>query len=174
MKRLRLASAWLAGCSGCHMSLLNLHNYLLDLLGDYELVYSPFIDIKEFPQKVDIALIEGAVSTRENLEMARVIRERTRIVASLGDCAVNGNVTSLRNPQGKKAALDCVYARHNIQPGALGSDLAPLLNSVLPLHQVIRVDVFISGCPPEPEQIKSALKQLSAGIQENAENFPTY
>lgn len=141
------------------MSLLNLHSSLLDLLDHYELVYSPFIDIKEFPQGVDIALIEGAVSTKENLEMARIIRERSRIVASLGDCAVNGNVTALRNPHRKQAVLDCAYARQNIQASDFGAEVSTLLNSVRPLHQVIRVDAFIPGCPPEPDQIRSVLKQ---------------
>lgn len=164
MKRLRLATAWMSGCSGCHMSLLNLHSGLLDLLDHYDLVYSPFIDIKEFPQGVDIALIEGAVSTQENLEMARIIRERSRIVASLGDCAVNGNVTALRNPLGKKAVLDCAYARQNIQAWNFGAAVSTLLNSVRPLHQVIRVDAFIPGCPPEPDQIRSVLRQLSADL----------
>ena len=164
MKRLRLATAWMSGCSGCHMSLLNLHGDLLDLIDHYELVYSPFIDIKEFPQKVDIVLIEGAVSTKENLGLVRIIRERTRIVAGLGDCALNGNVTALRNPQGKTAVLDCAYAQHNAQPGGFGSDVSTLLNSVVPLHHVIQVDAFIPGCPPEPEQIRVALKQLSGRL----------
>lgn len=164
MKRLSLATVWLSGCSGCHMSLLNLHGDLFDLFGHYELVYSPFMDIKEFPQCVDIALIEGAVSTMDNLEMARIIRERTRVVASLGDCAVNGNVTALRNPHGKAAVLDTAYIHHDNQQGVFGSDVSMLLNSVLPLHHVIQVNAFIPGCPPEPMQIKAALSQLAVGL----------
>lgn len=164
MKRLRLATVWLSGCSGCHMSLLNLHNDLLNLFGHHDLVYSPFIDIKEFPQSVDIALIEGAVSTSDNLEMARIIRERTRIVASLGDCAVNGNVTALRNPHGKAAVLDTAYILHDNRQGIFGSEASMLLNSALPLHHVIQVNAFIPGCPPEPLQIKAALSQLSVGL----------
>ncbi|MFA7060709.1 MAG: hypothetical protein WC156_07815 [Pedobacter sp.] len=164
MKRIRLATAWLSGCSGCHMSLLNLHGDLLELFELYELVYSPFTDIKEFPRNVDIALIEGAVSSQDNLEMARIIRERTLIVASLGDCALNGNVTALRNPKGKTTVIDAAYTQHNNQPGGFGSDVSTLLNSALPLHHVILVNAFISGCPPEPDQIRSALKQLAVRL----------
>lgn len=164
MKRLRLATVWLSGCSGCHMSLLNLHGDLLDLFKQYQLVYSPFTDIKEFPQSVDIALIEGAVSTKDNLEMARIIRERTRIVASMGDCAVNGNVTALRNPHGKTAVLDTTYVQYDNQQAGFGPDVSTLLNSVLPLHHVIQVNAFIPGCPPEPLQIKAVLRQLCSGL----------
>lgn len=155
MKRIRLATAWLAGCSGCHMSLLNLHEGLLELFASCDLVYSPLADVKEYPQEVDIALVEGAVGNRENREMAEFIRRRTAIVVSLGDCAVNGNVTALRNPHGTRQALEQVY------PGTVWTrDVPQLLATVLPLHQVIHVDRFIPGCPPLPEQIRQALEEL--------------
>ena len=155
MRRIRLATAWLSGCSGCHMSLLNLHGGLLELFESCDLVFSPLADIKEYPHEVDIVLVEGAVANDENREMAKLIRRRTAIVASLGDCAVNGNITALRNPHGTQQALDLVY------PGPVWTGDVPRLSAtVLPLHQVIRVDRFIPGCPPLPEHIRQAVVEL--------------
>lgn len=156
MKRARLATVWLSGCSGCHMSLLNLHGLLLELLSRHDLVYSPLLDIKEYPRHVDIALIEGAVANRDNLALAEKIRERTGVVISLGDCAVNGNVTGLRNPLDRDGMMRRCYGEDN-GPVA-GSE--ELLARVVPLHQVIRVEGFIPGCPPEPSCILEKLGQF--------------
>lgn len=155
MKSIRLATVWLSGCSGCHMSLLNMHQGLLDILERCELVYSPLVDVKEYPATVDIALVEGAVASAEHLEMARIIRQRTTIVVSLGDCAVNGNISALRNPAGLAATLECSYGTIE-----LGPELARLEAHVLPLHQVIRIDAFVPGCPPDPALIRQALTDL--------------
>src|SRR5262249_11945117 len=104
MGRLRLATVWLGGCSGCHMSFLDLDEWLIDLAGRADLVYSPLADHKHYPEGVDVVLVEGAVASDENLHMIRTVRERTRVLVSFGDCAVTGNVTALRNPLG--AALE--------------------------------------------------------------------
>src|SRR6516164_5300370 len=97
MSKARLATVWLDGCSGCHMSILDMDERLIELADRMKLVYSPLVDTKEYPENVDIVLVEGAVSTEEDLERIRKIRQRTRILASLGDCAVTANVPSLRN-----------------------------------------------------------------------------
>jgi NAD-reducing hydrogenase small subunit len=152
MKPIRLATAWLSGCSGCHMSLLNLHQVLLEVLAQCQLVYSPLMDIKEYPHGVDIALVEGAVGTAENREMAKIIRQRTGIVISLGDCAVNGNVSALRNPAGLAETLEKSYGETSWKPG-----LSVLETRVLPLHHVIQVEGFISGCPPDPALIRQEI-----------------
>jgi NAD-reducing hydrogenase small subunit len=154
MKTVRLATAWLSGCSGCHMSLLNMHQGLLEILARCDLVYSPLMDIKEYPQGVDIVLVEGAVSNADNREMAEIIRQRSGFVISLGDCAVNGNVSALRNPGGLAATLDGPYGEIEWEPG-----LSRLEARVRPLHQVIRVDGFIPGCPPDPALIRQAISQ---------------
>jgi len=154
MSPVRLATVWLSGCSGCHMSLLNTHQELLEILARCDLVYSPLMDIKEYPAGVDIVLVEGAVANGENREMAQIIRQRTRIVISLGDCAVNGNVSALRNPGGLAVTLECSYGETVRDPG-----LNRLDARVLPLHQVIRVDVFIPGCPPDPALIRQEIVQ---------------
>jgi NAD-reducing hydrogenase small subunit len=93
----RVATVWLGGCSGCHMSFLDLDERLLELGDAMDLVYSPIADIKEFPHDVDVTLVEGAVASREHEELAHLIRTRSRYVVSFGDCAVTGNVTAMRN-----------------------------------------------------------------------------
>lgn len=155
MKPLRLATVWLSGCSGCHMSLLNLHGALLDLLGQVELVYSPLMDAKEYPREVDIVLVEGAVGNRENWNTAEMIRAQSRVVVSLGDCACYGNISSLRNQAGLIATLDAAYGT---QPP--GPDVVVLEQQALPLHQVITVDAYIPGCPPKPHLIEEKMTQL--------------
>lgn len=162
-QKLRLASAWLGGCSGCHMSFLDLDETLITLLGKAELVYGPLVDAKQYPQKVDICLVEGAVSTRDHLELAQTIRHNSRQVISFGDCAVTGNLTSMRNRIPVAELLTRVY--HEPLPAAAdGSGLLPeLLPQALPLHQVIKVDVYLPGCPPAPERIMAVLTALLAG-----------
>src|SRR6266540_2042514 len=91
MNKPRLATVWLGGCSGCHMSFLDLDEWLIDLAEKVEVVYTPLADVKTYPDEVDVCLVEGAVANDENLEMARRVRAATRFVVSLGDCAVTGN-----------------------------------------------------------------------------------
>jgi len=154
MRPIRLATVWLSGCSGCHMSLLNTHQELLEILASCELVYSPLMDVKEYPQGVDIALVEGAVANQDNQEMARIIRQRTGVVISLGDCAINGNVSALRNPAGLTETLERSYGETCWSAG-----LTRLAPRVLPLHQFIHVEAFIPGCPPDPAEIRQVLLQ---------------
>ena len=103
--KLRLATVWLGGCSGCHMSFLDMDEFLFDLAERVDLVYSPIVDIKEFPTGVDLTLVEGAVANEDNRELALQVRERSARVVSFGDCAVTGNVTAMRNPLGDPEAI---------------------------------------------------------------------
>ena len=98
MSKIKLATVWLDGCSGCHMSFLDLDERLLAVAQKAELVYSPLVDAKEFPPDVDVTLVEGAVSSEEDLHKIRMVRERTKVLVSLGDCAVTANVPGMRNP----------------------------------------------------------------------------
>ena len=164
--KIRLATVWLGGCSGCHMSFLDLDEKLIDLAEAVDLVYSPIADVKEFPENVDVTLVEGAVANVDHLELAEQIRERSKIVVSFGDCAVTGNVTSLRNKFPVEDLLTKVYHEG---PGAAprGGEfdkvVPALIPRVLPLHQVIAVDAFIPGCPPDAERIWAAVSSLLAG-----------
>ena len=164
--KIRLATVWLGGCSGCHMSFLDLDERLIDLAEAADLVYSPIADTKEFPENVDVTLVEGAVANVDHIELVHQIRERSKIVVSFGDCAVTGNVTSLRNHLKVDDLLTKVYhegpGKH---PRGLEADrlIPALIPTVLPLHQVISVDAYIPGCPPDPDRIWAAVSALLRG-----------
>jgi NAD-reducing hydrogenase small subunit len=164
--KIRLATAWLGGCSGCHMSFLDLDEKLIDLAAAVDLVYSPIADLKEFPENVDVTLVEGAVANVDHLELAQQIRARSKLVVSFGDCAVTGNVTSLRNRLQVDDLLTQVYQEGpgQVPRGGEADKIIPaLLPKVLPLHQVVPVDAFIPGCPPDPERIWAAVSALLQG-----------
>jgi NAD-reducing hydrogenase small subunit len=166
MSKLRLATAWLGGCSGCHMSFLDLGERVIELMDSCELVYSPLMDIKEFPEGVDVTMVEGAVANLENLELLQQIRKSSKLLISFGDCAITGNVTSLRNFFSVEDVLTAVYhAGPGSAPRSDETDeiLPELLPRVLPLHQVVQVDAYIPGCPPDPERIYTALVALLQG-----------
>ncbi len=164
-KKLRLATAWLGGCSGCHMSFLDLDELLLELFAVADLVYSPIADVKEFPEDVDITLVEGAVANVDHVKLAQEIRERSKVIVSFGDCAVTGNVTSLRNKLNVDDLLTKVYHEGpGRAPQGDNKDVMPeLLPRVIPLHQLVKVDAFITGCPPDTERIWAAVGPLLQG-----------
>jgi NAD-reducing hydrogenase small subunit len=162
----RLATVWLDGCSGCHMSFLDLDERLIELAEKVDLVYSPLVDIKEFPADVDIALIEGAVSSEEDLHKIQMIRKKTRTLVSLGDCSVTANVPGMRNPFGVKAVCDRAYTENvTLNPGTPTQVIPKLLPYARPVHEVVNVDVFIPGCPPSADTIYYALSELLEGRQ---------
>ncbi len=160
----RLATVWLDGCSGCHMSFLDLDDRLLNLSSAIELVYSPLVDRKDFPDEVDVTLVEGSVSSEEDLHKIKRVREHTKILVSLGDCAVTGNVPSLRNPIGPDAVIKRAYLESDLlHPATPTQNIPPLLPVVRPIHAVVKVDLYIPGCPPAAGIIEYALLELLAG-----------
>ncbi len=168
MDKVKVGTIWLDACSGCHMSLLDMDEKLVAIADKIEMVYGPLVDSKNIPEGTDVFLVTGSVSTNEELEKALEIREKSRIVASLGDCAVTGNVPSMRNSAGAKEALQAAYARgekpEEKMPGLPGNSTLPvLLKRVRPLHEVIEVDEFIQGCPPGADLINLMLGELLEG-----------
>lgn len=160
----RIATVWLDGCSGCHMSLLDMDQRLLELVDRIELVYSPLVDEKEFPENVDVTLVEGSISNEKNLEQIRRIRERTKILVSLGDCAVTGNVPSMRNAFSVDQVLESAYGGlHNPDAKTQFEGVPKLLKTVTPVHSAVKVDIFVPGCPPSADVIHYTITELLEG-----------
>lgn len=176
MKKTKLATIWLSGCSGCHMSFLDQDELLLELAKKVQLVYSPIVDEKVFPENVDVTLIEGAVANEEQLSLLKEARARTKILISLGDCAVTGNVPALRNAWGSSArlALERAYVENADMNKQIPTDVPKLLDSVRPLHEVVKVDYFVPGCPPPASVITYVLTELLAGRTPNMEGRSKY
>lgn len=157
--RARLATVQLGGCAGCHASLLDSDERLLQLAERAELVYSPLADAKRFPERVDVCLVEGAASTEADVELLRSIRERTRHVVALGDCAAWGNVTAMRDAIGGAArVLTPAWTSARRDP-----HLPALLDRVRPVEEVVAVDVFLPGCPPTADLVFFATSELLDG-----------
>jgi len=166
MDRVKLATVWFGGCSGCHMSFLDMDEFLIDIADKIELVYSPIMDLKEYPKNVDIVFIEGAIANDEQLHFVKTIRQKTKFVISFGDCAVTGNVTAMRNPLGNAlTVLNRGYIENatlNQQIPAENDILPTLLDKVKSVHEVIPVDLFIPGCPPPADRIRYVIEKLLA------------
>jgi NAD-reducing hydrogenase small subunit len=164
MKRARLATVWLDGCSGCHMSLLDMDEVIISIAKRVEVVYGPLVDAQEFPKAVDVAVIEGAISSQEDLERVRIIRQRSKLVVALGDCAVTGNVPAMRNQIAPRKLLERIYVE-GVQetPGIPTEGVPALLRHAIPVHEVVKVDLHVPGCPPSAQAIVSVLGELLDG-----------
>lgn len=168
MDKVRFATIWLGGCSGCHMSFLDMDEWLFELADKIDLVYSPFADVKEYPDNVDVCLVEGSVANEDNLALVRQARKKTKILISFGDCAVTANVPGMRNPirNSADAVLKACYVDMgdtNAQmPEALGV-LPRLRDHVQPVHELVSVDYFMPGCPPSADRIRNFIDPLLRG-----------
>jgi NAD-reducing hydrogenase small subunit len=164
MKKVRLATIWLDGCSGCHMSLLDVDEAIIAIAKRVEVVYGPLVDAQEFPKAVDVTLVEGAVSSQHDLEKIHVVRQRSKLVVALGDCAVTGNVPAMRNQHPARKMLERIYVEGAQEARGVPADGVPaLLRQAVPIQEVVKVDLHIPGCPPGPASIAYALGELIEG-----------
>lgn len=164
MSKLKLATVWLDGCSGCHMSFLDMDERLLELADIVELVYSPLVDAKEFPNDVDIALVEGAVASVDDEKKIRKVRAHTKTLVAMGDCAITGNVPAMRNAVGPEAILERAYIENATAQPQIPLIVVPrLLKIVRPIHEFVPVDVYLPGCPPSADTFHTALVALITG-----------
>jgi NAD-reducing hydrogenase small subunit len=171
-----LATIWLSGCSGCHMSFLDQDELLIDLAKKIQLVYSPLADTKIFPENVAVTLVEGAVNNEEQLDLLKKARDQTKILISLGDCAVTGNVSALRNAwsESDKVVLKRAYIETADVNPQIPKDIPRLLKKAYALHEMVKVDYFIPGCPPSAGLINYVLTELLSGRAPNMENKSKY
>ena len=174
--KVRVATVWLSGCSGCHMSFLDQDERLIDLAQKIQIVYSPIADIKEFPENVDVTLIEGAIANEEQLAMLKNARAKSKILISLGDCAVTGNVTALRNAwrHSDQLIIERAYLDKSDLNPQKPDQVPKLLVKARPLHEAVKVDFYIPGCPPPADQINYVLTELLAGRTPKMEGRSKY
>ena len=163
MKKLKVATVWLDGCSGCHMSLLDMDAAIISLAQKIELVYGPLVDAQEFPEDVDVTLVEGAVSSQDDLNKIQKIRQRTHLLVAMGDCAVTGNVPAMRNSIPVTRMLQCVYASGGEARTIPSEGVPVLLKQARPIREFVTVDVSLPGCPPPSKSIAGVIAALLDG-----------
>lgn len=169
--KLKLATTSLAGCFGCHMSFLDMDERLVELLEQIEFDRSPFTDIKQLGP-CDIGLIEGGVCNAENVHVLRTFREHCRILVAVGACAINGGVPAMRNHYSLQECLEEVYLNSpdTVNPHIPNDPELPLLlDKVYPVHEVVKIDYFLPGCPPAGDAFYSLLKDLIVGREPQVE-----
>ena len=165
MSKPRIATVWLDGCSGCHMSLLDLDERLLDIFERADLVYSPLVDFKEFPEDVDVCLVEGAVSSEEDLHKIqhgpRADEDAHRLRRLRRDLQRPGHAQPDR---GRSRCWTAPTVENVTLNPQLPTEIVPkLLPTAQPVHRVVTVDVFLPGCPPHADLIYTMLDDLLAG-----------
>ncbi len=168
MARPRIATCSLAGCFGCHMSLLDIDERILELAELVEFDRSPIDDFKEFQGRCAVGLIEGGCANEENVETLREFRRRCDVLVSVGDCATMGGIPAMRNLVPLEECLREAYVDgptvHNpdgLPPG--DPELPRLLDRVYPVAEVVRIDGHVPGCPPSADALWAALTALLAG-----------
>ena len=167
MAKVKIATDWLAGCAGCHMSILDIDERIVALLEAVEITSSPVTDLKHPPKEgVTVGILEGAICNTHNIDVAKLMRERCQILIALGDCATFGNVPAMRNLVGTAAALKRAYLdTESVVDGLIpdSPELGKPLDRVTGVGDVVKVDLFIPGCPPSADSIFFALSELLAG-----------
>jgi NAD-reducing hydrogenase small subunit len=164
MKKAKLATLWLDGCSGCHMSILDIDEAIALVAQKADIVYGPLVDAQEFPEDVDVTIVEGAVSNLDDYEKIKHVREHTRLLVALGDCAITSNVPGMRNPIPVKKLLERIYVQGvDAQPRIPSEGVPTLMKRAVPLQEVVKVDLFVPGCPPPASAIGYVLGELLDG-----------
>lgn len=168
-----IATASLAGCFGCHMSLLDIDDRILELIELVEFNKSPIDDIKTFTKQCDIGIIEGGACNTENVHVLKEFRKNCKILISLGECAIMGGLPAMRNGIPVKECLDEAYLngptvgenKEKIMPN--DEELPIILDKVYPLHEIVKIDYYLPGCPPRADLIWQAVVALVTGDELN-------
>lgn len=167
MGKPKVASDWLAGCSGCHMSLLDIDERIVKLVELVDLRSTPITDLKHPDESgVDVGILEGGINNSTNEEVAKMMRKRCKILVSLGDCAVFGGVPAMRNFFTIEESLRRAYVETESTDAEGKIPTDPELckpQRVRAVHEVVPVDVFVPGCPPDADIIFYVLSELAQG-----------
>lgn len=165
-EKLKVATTSLAGCFGCHMSFLDIDERILQLVEVAEFDRSPITDIKHCSGDVDIGLIEGGVCNAENVHVLREFRKSCKILVAVGACAINGGLPAMRNHINLEECLAEAYLDGmGVENPHIPNDpeLPLLLDKVHPIHEVVKVDYFLPGCPPSADVFWKFLTDLLGG-----------
>jgi NAD-reducing hydrogenase small subunit len=165
--KVKVATMWLSGCSGCHMSLLDIDERVVELAKHVDILFSPIVDTKvdQMPE-VDVGIVEGCVNNVDQEHELKLLRSKCKILLALGDCACSGNVPALRNQFKLEDCLTRAYIEtESTQLGEVPvhPQVPKLCPKARPLHEVVKVDGYIQGCPPDADTIWYALTELLAG-----------
>ncbi len=164
-----VATASLAGCFGCHMSILDIDDRILKLIELVEFNKSPIDDIKTFTKQCDIGIIEGGCCNSENVENLKLFRKNCKILIALGECAIMGGLPAMRNGIPVKECLEEAYLggptvqlnKEKIMPN--DEELPCILDKVYPLNEIVKIDYYLPGCPPRADLIWTAVAALVTG-----------
>lgn len=165
-----IATISLAGCFGCHMSMLDIDLELVDILEFAEFNKSPFNDIKEFTKHCDLGLIEGGCCNSENVEVLREFRKKCDVLVAVGECAIWGGLPAMRNtiPLSEcleESYLNSITSEHGEFVVPYSEDLPKILDKVYPCNEIVKIDEFIPGCPPDANHIWKVIKNILWGEQ---------
>ena len=167
MAKPKISSDWLAGCAGCHMSLLDIDERIVQVAELADIRSTPITDLKQPDEKgVDVGNLEGGVNHTTNEEVAHRMRSRCKILVALGDCAVFGGVPAMRNFFTLEESLRRAYVETEStdSEGLIPSDPELCVPTrVRALQDVVPVDLFVPGCPPDADVIFYVLSELAQG-----------
>jgi len=183
MSKPKLALYWAASCGGCEIAVLDVEEKILDVAAFFDIVFWPcamdfkYKDVQAMEDgSIDLCLFNGAIRTSENEAMARLLRRKSKVLVAFGSCAADGCIPGLANLTTREEILDWVYQRspstvnqNGVRPqphfrvpeGEL--EIPEFYEEVRTLAQVVPVDYFIPGCPPQPPQIVNVLRAIMTG-----------
>lgn len=184
MAKPKLALYWAASCGGCEIAVLDLHEKILDVANAFDIVFWPcamdfkYDDVRKMEDKsIDLCLFNGAIRNSENEEIAHLMRAKSKVVVAFGSCALEGGIPGLSNLTTKDATLQWVYkgspstisqnggiypqTQTKMPEGEI--EIPEMWETVKALDQVVDVEYYIPGCPPQPTQIWNVIEYILSG-----------